>query len=54
MPTTDATLLRAAMEVSGNLLFAVTALVMVFGVLVVALSFRRVPARVPTQARPPR
>jgi len=54
MPATDATLLRAALEVSGSLLFAVTALVTVFGVMVVALSFRRVPVRVPTQVRPPR
>jgi hypothetical protein len=54
MPATDSTLLQAATDFSGSLLFAVTALVTLFGVLVVALSFRRVPARVPTRARPPR
>jgi len=54
MPTTDATLLRTALDVSGNLLFCVTALVTLFGVLTVALSFRRVPARVAMRERPPR
>ena len=40
MPTADTTLLRHAMEVSGSLLYAVTTVILVFGLLVVAFSFR--------------
>ncbi|GEM_PF-2734669 len=38
--TTDATLLHAAVEFSSSFLFAVTAAVIVAGLLVVAFSFR--------------
>lgn len=40
MPTTDPVLLRA-MELSGNLLCVVTAGIIVVGLLMVALSFRK-------------
>ena len=40
MPTTDTTLVRAAMEFSGSFLYAVTAAIILIGVLVVAFSFR--------------
>jgi hypothetical protein len=40
MITTDPTLLHAAMEFSGGLLYTVTAMVIVAGLLVVAFSFR--------------
>ena len=42
MTTTDPALLRA-MELSGGLLYAVTAAIIVFGMLMVALSFRKSP-----------
>jgi hypothetical protein len=51
MTTTDPNLLRA-LEFSGNLLFAVTAAVVVFGLLVVVLSFRNAPRPVTVDARP--
>ena len=38
--TADTTLLHHAMEISGSLLYAVTTVILVFGLLVVALSFR--------------
>ncbi len=40
MTTTDPTLLHTAVELSGSLLFTVTAMVVIAGLLVVALSFR--------------
>lgn len=40
MPTANASLIHSAMELSGNLLYAMTAVVVIFGLLVVALSFR--------------
>lgn len=40
MPATDATSIHAALEFSGSLLYAVTAMIIVFGLLVVAVSFR--------------
>ena len=40
MTATDPTLIHAAFVLSGNLLFAVTAMVIVFGLLVVGLSFK--------------
>ena len=40
MTTTDPTLLRAAVEFSGGLLYTVTAMVIFAGLLVVAFSFR--------------
>lgn len=44
MPT-DATLLRTATEISGSLLYVVTMGIIVFGLLVVALSFRNSPEK---------
>ena len=40
MPATDPTLIHAALEISGGLLYAVTAMIIAFGILVVAFSFR--------------
>ncbi len=40
MPAADPTTIHAALEFSGSFLYAVTAMIIVFGLLVVALSFR--------------
>jgi hypothetical protein len=40
MTASDTTLIHAALEVSGGLLYAVTAMIIVLGLLVVAFSFR--------------
>lgn len=40
MNATDPTLIHAALELSGGILYAATAAVTVFGLLVVAFSFR--------------
>ncbi|HLK50365.1 MAG TPA: hypothetical protein VKT49_19630 [Bryobacteraceae bacterium] len=40
MPATDPTLIHAALEFSGSLLYGLTAMIIVFGLLVVAVSFR--------------
>lgn len=50
MPSADSTLLHHALELSGNLLLAVTTAVLILGLLVVALSFRDAPAK--EQVRP--
>ena len=53
MPTTDPNLIRA-LEFSGNLLFAVTAVVVVVGLVVVALSLRHAPRAVTIDAPSPK
>ena len=45
MPAADPTTIHAALEFSGSLLYAVTAMIIVFGLLVVALSFRGSPEK---------
>ena len=40
MPATEPTSIHAALELSGSLLYAVTAMIIVFGLLVVGFSFR--------------
>lgn len=40
MNATDPSLIHAALELSGQLLYAVTAMIIVFGLLVVGLSLR--------------
>ena len=40
MPATDPTSIHTALELSGSLLYALTAMIIVFGLLVVAVSFR--------------
>ena len=54
MPTTDTTLLRNAMEISGSFLYVVTTVVLVFGLLVVALSLRPSAEKSVRRAHPPR
>jgi len=40
MPAADPTLVHAALEISGGFLYAVTEMVVAFGILVIAFSFR--------------
>ncbi len=40
MPATDPTLIHAAVEISGGILYTLTAMIIAFGILVVAFSFR--------------
>ena len=40
MPATDPNTIHAALEVSASVLYAVTAMILVFGLLVVAVSLR--------------
>lgn len=54
MPAAEPTLIHAAMEASGSLLYAVTTMIVVFGVLVVALSLRPPADKCATQVRRPR
>ena len=54
MPAADPTFIRAAMEASATLLYAVTAMVILFGILTVVFSFgdRRVPAESRSEGHP--
>jgi hypothetical protein len=40
MPTAEPSLIHTALELSGTLLYAVTAMIIVFGLLVVGISLR--------------
>ncbi len=54
MYAAEPTMIRAAMEVSGSLLYGVTAAIVLFGLLVVAFSFRPSAEKCITPVRRPR